>query len=242
MSDAIKPPTESRNSLIFKAPLIRSILADQKTQTRRLYKPQPVYQETRRGHRLYRVTGNGADGLFREEEIAHALTPRGTDPEFPGPYGAPGDRIWVRETFTFLETHPTQFEDQYQGPDPDAEIVGRFLDFWLRRVRYRADERRPGELISRWRPAIHMPRWASRITLEVTGVRVERVQAISDADIAAEGITPQAVRELCGLTESIRPEAITPIHRWRWVWEAINGIHSWEANPWVWVYEFRRVS
>ncbi len=99
-----------------------------------------------------------------------------------------------------------------------------------------------------------MPRAASRITLEITGVRVERVQAISDADVAAEGVTAEAVKALWnGATRSERracdlpvsPEMALamakPIDRWRIGWTLINGRESWTANPWVWVLEFRRV-
>ena len=79
----------------------------------------------------------------------------------------------------------------------------------------------------RWQPAIHMPRWASRITLEITGVRVERLQDISTADCWAEGL-------------SASPD-VDPVHEYRDLWEAINGPGSWDANPWVWALEFRRL-
>ena len=102
------------------------------------------------------------------------------------------------------------------------------------RIHYAATEDRGGLL---WRPSIHMPRWASRITLEITGVRVERLREISEADVQAEGWTR-------------RPEVSTDpqVHKeaardWFMdLWESINGPGSWDANPWVWAIEFRRLA
>jgi hypothetical protein len=136
------------------------------------------------------------------------------------PYGAVGDRLWVRETWA-------------ASLDSDGDMCKPFL--------YRAtyDEAVYGQLKASfsdrateiwdvvgntgWRPSIHMPRWASRLTLEVTGVRVERVQDISEADAKAEGVKSAA--EFCAL------------------WDEINGArgYGWDANPWVWVVEFKRV-
>lgn len=115
------------------------------------------------------------------------------------PYGQPGDRLWVRETHF----------------DAKRLNEGRIL--------YRAD----GD-VSRfgWTPSIHMPRSASRITLEVTGVRVERLQDISEADAVAEGV--------------VWEQGQTAINVFETLWESINGAGSWDANPWVWVVEFKR--
>lgn len=116
------------------------------------------------------------------------------------PYGQPGDRLWVREAWSGAD-------------DPSHKHC----------VHYRAD----GERATRWRPSIHMPRWASRIALEITGVRVERLNDISEADCRAEGLGGTVDRA----------------HHWyRVLWEQINGPGSWDANPWVWVIEFKRVS
>lgn len=115
------------------------------------------------------------------------------------PYGKTGDRLWVRETWC-----------------PDVEPYT---------FRYKADG---GEPLERWRPSIHMPRWASRITLEVVSVRVERLQDISEEDALAEGIT---------LVE----RGTSPVDQFNKLWESINGPGSWEANPWVWVVSFKRI-
>ena len=126
----------------------------------------------------------------------------------PCPYGQPGDQLWVREAW---------------GYDCDRNLV------------FRAD----GELaeVNRWRPSIHMPSWASRITLEVTDVRVERVQDISDLDALAEGI------QVIGRTEVNDLSRGKFRHAFRALWDSINAKrgHGWDKNPWVWVVQFRVV-
>lgn len=152
--------------ILFSGPMVRAIREARKTQTRRVVKEIDPDEF---------VSSNEADNL--------ALC---------CPYGAVGDRLWVRET--------------WQGNQGD--------------IRYGAD----GDSLhgyNGWRPSIFMPRWASRITLEVTGVRVERVQEISEEDAQAEGVA----------------------HRcdYKVVWDAINGKkYPWSSNPWVWVIEFKR--
>ena len=155
------------------------------------------------------VSGGGA--VVRMVSVGPATT--GIQ-EVRCPYG--GSRLWVRETWAAPHTYdhlPPRLIPQ------DA------------RIHYAATEERGGLL---WRPSIHMPRWASRITLEVTGVRVERLQDISIADAMAEGVV-ETNANLRGLE---------PCMEWRYsyedLWRQINGPGSWDANPWVWVIEFRR--
>lgn len=133
------------------------------------------------------------------------------------PYGVEGDRLWVRETWAKA------------GEAGDA-------------VEYRADNHDPRA--ARWRPSIHMPRWASRLTLAVTGVRVERLQDISESDAIAEGIEEHRGVKAAGVSSAWRDYG--NVGRWcpdsvesyRSLWESINGRGSWAANPWVWVVEF----
>lgn len=129
------------------------------------------------------------------------------------PYGQPGDRLWVREAFAHV------FDDKF-GPVPDSII-------------YRADEGN-GDWPHGWRPSIHMPRCASRILLEIISVRVERLQEISEADAIAEGVSPDM-----GLRWKSGDD--TPRGMYGELWESINGPGSWDANPFVWVVEFKRV-
>jgi hypothetical protein len=127
------------------------------------------------------------------------------------PYGQPGDCLWVRETWC-----PTMdgAEVAYYKATIDQQIVKG----------------------PKWKPSIHMPRWASRIALEVTGVRVERVQDISEGDAIAEGIEPHfaAIAEMSH-------DAISPESEFALLWDSINAKrgYSWDSNPWVWVVEFK---
>lgn len=166
-------------------------------------------------------------------------------PEIKCPYGKVGDRLWVRETHSI-------------GPAPDLVLEPGEASGALRwpAVTYKADgetkrcdtpwKGRFGKTVS----AIHMFRWASRITLEITGVRVERLQEISEADAVAEGIriSSKARRsDACyGIYECLMPDGKTYYNDsaydlYRTLWEQINGAGSWDLNPWVWVVEFKRI-
>ncbi len=136
------------------------------------------------------------------------------------PYGQPGDKLWCRETWA-----------------PHADMPGQYI--------YRAD--RGGDYQDtvtpnfRWRPSIFMPRWASRILLEITAVRVERLQDISEEDAKAEGATQMARMGDAFVTTRIGSAFDGASFRdgYQWLWKSINGPGSWEANPWVWVIEFK---
>lgn len=133
-------------------------------------------------------------------------------------FGKPGHRIWVRETWT---PESIDAEDGSYSPDYRATANGQPLD-------------------GRWTPAIHMPRWASRILLEITDVRVERLNSISQEDAQAEGMELTGWRPTYSDPDS-GGEAWTPYDNFAQLWESIYGEESWKANPWVWVIEFKRV-
>ena len=142
------------------------------------------------------------------------------------PYGQPGDRLWVRETFAHIYRDNSKPE---QRRDDD--------------VAYRADH--PGldeYAYGSWKPSIHMPRWASRITLEITRVRLGRLNAITEADCVAEGIekTAHDFWRLYGPHYGANA-TYSPRTSFRTLWESINGAESWAADPWVWVVEFKRL-
>jgi hypothetical protein len=208
--------------ILFSAPMVRAILAGTKTQTRRVVKP--------------------AHKAWIEMPVTHQL---GEWDKRPLPYGKTGDRLWVRETWQAVSGND-RVRHIMTHPRPDRG--------WLE---YAATPR-ADEPAYKWRPSIHMPRWASRITLEVTGVRVERLQDISEADALAEGISrlaPSAPpHEWSGLNRftlngmgsgfcagSVSWNSPTAEALYLRLWEDINGPGSWEANPWVWVVEFKRV-
>lgn len=203
--------------ILFSSPMVRALLDGTKTQTRRVMKPQPR-----------RVDGGVPFG--DAPAWAHAM---------PGsavmrcPYGKRGDRLWVREAYRFLGVHdhvpprevssgPVWYEAQDDVPFHPSEF---------------------GKL----RPSMFMPRWASRITLEVTGVRVERLQDISEADAIAEGVDRFPGLRLdddAAAFNRIGPfdNDSFPIARYAVLWESINGPKSWDANPWVWAVEFKRIT
>ncbi len=199
--------------ILFSGAMVRALLAGTKTQTRRVVKPQPR-----------RVDGGvpfGDAPAWAHAEPGSAM--------MRCPYGKPGDRLWVRETWACLDSHIRQGSRlAFRADTPDGECV-------------RVD--------APWRPSIHMPRWDSRITLEITSVRVERLQAISEADAIAEGIERaddffdcrcwRAYDEPKG-SDVVFPD--DPIGSYASLWMSINGPGSWDANPWVWALEFRRLN
>lgn len=195
--------------ILFSGAMIRAILAGQKTQTRRVVK----------GVQFIEKTAPGIDPYWRlldnPKKPNGGGSPMGPHVAVLCPYGQPGDRLWVRETHSLLE----------------FSISGRAAPVW-----YWADGNKiPEGDYTRPRPSIHMPRWASRILLEVVSVRVERLQDISVADAIAEGVEScrdQLATNGCWYSED---------ELYSMLWTQINGHGSWNANPWVWVVEFKRV-
>ncbi|OUE60126.1 hypothetical protein AZ012_004419 [Citrobacter amalonaticus] len=138
------------------------------------------------------------------------------------PHGKPGDRIWVRETWARYNIDQDSHDMAYRATPP-------------------ADWPEEG----RWRPSIHMPRWASRLTLEITGVRVERLNGISETDAEAEGIDMEALFDAQDCYDCIADQNMTgrptATGAFKYLWESIYGEESWKSNPWVWVIEFKVV-
>lgn len=199
--------------ILFSDPMVGAILEGRKTQTRRVIKPQPpegavfitglLDLRDKRTAALWGYEG-GCHGKY-------ANAPK--IPAVKCPYGQQGDRLWVRETWgKYLDDGWPLYRADYD--DERAAIFGK-------------------DLIKGWRPSIHMPRAASRILLEITGVRVERLQDITGADALEEGFN-----NACGCP-SCEKDALP----WfKDLWEKINGHDAWDANPWVWVIEFKRIA
>lgn len=201
--------------ILFSASMVCAILEGRKTQTRRIIKEQPL------------------PGCIGTYGVGIPFI-RGKNGDVRCPYGTPGDRLWVRETI-----------DGLWGCDAEYKADGkRLVDCigwdWLHKDRR--------ELPAKVIPSIHMPRWASRINLEVTGVRVERLNEISVEDAKAEGI--KRAREPlsylwnadypdrgCGTTGDDKEPG--PVAAYHHLWTSINGVGSWNENPWVWVVEFK---
>lgn len=156
-------------------------------------------------------------GYFTPEYVA--------DPENHAcPYGQPGDRLWVREAF-MQEPADYCWEASVSTPSRPATTI------------YRADSDPRGEAKGcGWKPSIHMPRSACRLELEVTSVRVERLNDCSEKDAIAEGLMPSPSGWWSGADGQAAP---TPQAAYALLWNSINGAGSWDANPWVWVVEFK---
>lgn len=221
--------------ILFSAPMVRALLAGTKTQTRRVVK-EPISGWLNNANGSHKVLDGQVFNYSFDE-------PLGTCP-----YGQPGDRLWVREAFRFAASL-----DRLSPNDVGEKALDAGYNTPWAPTQFEADGRRagawhgfdtpptvttPGKL----RPGIHMPRWVCRLVLEITGVRVERLNDISEEDADAEcfgGDYPTRVL----------PE-LFPGHPDDWshlsieqcfqrLWESINGAGSWQANPWVWVVEFR---
>jgi hypothetical protein len=221
--------------------MVNAILEGRKTQTRRIIKPQPHNPET---FGVSPIWGHGNiisndKKLSRHFCIHAAFSESGkrADKWLPCPYGMRGDRLWVRETWgTGCRPHPSKG--------------------WIDGIEYRADEAYLekhdslplysecgpagvdlSEIKKGWHPSIFMPRWASRITLEITSVRVERLNEIAEEDALAEGIN------LLPPMDTDVPLGWPGLFSWRFkkLWESINGKGSWAKNPWIWAITFKRI-
>lgn len=203
-------------SIIFRGDGIQGILEGRKTQTRRIVKPQPCAW-------VERITIDKQNNacILHGHEMGMKAATHGFEgqPVIFCPY-KPGDRLWVRETWSTWMTSTDKFEK-------DKRCV------W-----YKATPPNFGkEKTFKWKPSIHMPRWASRITLEITDVRVERVQEISKEDCKAEGIG-----NLVMFPEATQNQWINAYRRqFCKLWTSIHGKDAWKKNEWVWVITFRRI-
>jgi len=231
----------AERQILFSGPMVRAILDGRKTQTRRVIKynnelPRFIGgagEEKNPAH--YGWECDGARGIDWLTLIASGATNEKT---LQCPYGKPGDRLWVRETWAY-------------SFNSDMDVL------WNRDYLYRATD---GEhTVNRWKPSIHMPRKASRITLEITNIRVERVQEISDTDISAEGLNVTLHPGNIATGDVELPNGTyrhsTARYCFESLWDSINGTkvkksgrtitatrnYPWSLNPWVWVITFKKL-
>lgn len=250
-------PMSKERPMLFSGEMVKSILGGQKTMTRRILK----------------VDGGGIAPSFTRVKYKPDLNCKNAADRTNGwleirdcPYGKVGDRLWVRETFKYslsMGRFDIQFKSDLNvlfGIDLHYDILKKFKQ-------YKGEE----EDFYKWRPSIHMPRLASRITLEITDIRIERLQDITEEDAINEGV--QKFRDTFshdwhGLKELQEDESFVNYlwhgrfnhgqgnrlsDSWEYqysnyssardsfssLWESINGVDSWKANPWVWVVEFK---
>lgn len=181
--------------IIFSAPDVRAILDGRKTQTRRVLKPQPSTD----------FLARGVVGVVPQWPLQNGVRwfmADGMSELLACPFGSPGDALWVRETWLPRAQGTKAVYRADLDPPEAAGVAGMY---------------------GGWRPSTTMPRWASRITLELTNVQVQRVQEITIDEVAAEGLPTKLRAQFKGR------------------WNFLNPKHPWDSNPWVWVLEFRRI-
>lgn len=218
--------------ILFSGAMVRALLAGSKTQTRRVVKMKP--------HQQIEERDDGTPWPWMHDGE------RDADSWMACPYGQPGDRLWVRESWQ----GPLLQEFEIDA-DPDWHYASHIHQYQNpAHCEYAADggpkpEYTDADDVMRqgWRPSIHMPRWASRITLEITSVRVERLQDISIEDAKAEGAwgPDDSIVQKVADHFGIDIFAANPRKAFQMLWEQINGPDSWDANPWVWAIEFKRL-
>lgn len=213
--------------ILFSAPMVSAILEGRKTQTRRVINPQP------KGKTLQ----SNLDGKWLSKKFNGLLLPKIEDLPIHCPYGKIGDRLWVRETWSTVNLYGeialaykadgevTRVVENESFQDEDGLI--NYDDPRLEKYSFAAwaDDLLEGKE-GNWKPSIHMPRWVSRILLEITNVHVEQLQDISESDCLKEGVGSPILRD-CKKPKFMQ------------LWESINGADSWTVNPWVWVVEFK---
>lgn len=226
--------------MIFNAEMVRAILDGRKTQTRRIMKVQPDTPEFGVRRIIESSISKEIGMYFWSQEDARGIKARSK--QFSFPYGDVGDHIWVRETWAeagagapdlklYRANYPDHVPAHYENVPPADEI--------------------------RWTPSIHMPRWASRLTLEITGVRVERLDKISEEDAVAEGMQGVICRCCKGdpdySTTQYDPETLAAVDeiscqscssnrsKFFSLWDSIYGEGNHCMGDWVWVIEFKVV-
>ncbi|NHR06680.1 hypothetical protein HA052_15940 [Chromobacterium haemolyticum] len=219
--------------MLYTGAMVRKVLADAKTQTRRIIKPQPDVTEER-----LRELGAWIDGFTLSQQVDGAWQHGFIDTECP--YGQPGDRLWVRETWGVISHSWDRHGNRVKWtPNRPATAISEMPfgnGYYSGHVIYAADgpnewsddDDGGGEPRSLWHPSIHMPRAACRLMLEITDVRVERLQDISEADAVAEG----------GPVDHPNGTARGWFEQ---LWEKLYGAGSWDANPYVWRISFKKV-
>jgi hypothetical protein len=233
MTQAVRAAPGRERPILFSREMVLPLLSGRKSETRRLVEPQPPSVEAVRakaGSDYGWFTDDRSPGIFRVSGPVWAVREMGFPVELPARF-VPGDHLWVRE----------QLVEEHDGWHYGADSAP---------IELRADDPRAAAMIA-WAhheergrcPAIHMPRWASRITLEVTAVRIERLQDLTEDDARAEGVDNGA-----GRGPRMAPSVYAPRgpmgyrRRFIEIWERINGKRgSWDSNPWVFVVTFRRV-
>ena len=209
--------------ILFSAPMVRATLDGRKVQTRRIVRNDAKVCAACFTEAVPHNDGDGGMGIFGSDPYLRVAACDHNDrmgERIRCPHGVPGDRLWVRETWCKIGETATGVKTIAYRADDDIELAGGL----------------------RWIPSIHMPRWASRIDLEITAVRVERLQEITEEDARAEGVTTGELMPATINGERGQMMIFDPRKAFAMLWDSINAKRApWASNPWAWVIEFRRV-
>jgi hypothetical protein len=225
--------------ILFSAPMVRALLDGRKTQTRRVITPNNIRLFMGDHVGMQRPSAELLEAAFewaqdvRSIQGAHIWWAKALPHQAPAiltqwqaasTFGVPGDRLWVRESFTVVPATACRMSEGVQQTvnptEPDMAAI--YAAGWDRSI-------------PKWKPSIHMPRWASRLTLQITDVRVERLQDISEADAIAEGLIWRPALDAWCATESPNwPCFSSPVRSYAGLWNHINGSGAWDRNPWIW--------
>jgi hypothetical protein len=236
MPNLRKFSTMRERPVLMNGAMVRAVLDGRKMQTRRLVKLPPAPNHL---GEWKPDTFGGTDARGREHPEQPCIWHTRTGHCIACPLGAVGDRLWVKETWQHYDWSEDGEPCLRYAADcatiwpavPDDATAEQLHDRWIALsdpANYRIDNAARDR---RWRPAIHMPRWASRLMLEITDVRVQRLQDISREDAKAEGVDPAIVG---GIRGACYREAFAQL------WDSVNGADAWDANPWVWAITFRK--
>lgn len=235
--------------ILMSGPMVRATLDDGKSQTRRIVKPQPPD-----GYRPF-IIPDASDGIAMWAVAAGEIGNETSDVAVRRcPYGGVGSILWVRETFVIESNHYTASVNEYPPPFTDGRPTnwhtGNEDGDWWEQCHYRATDPDPalhyGDLEDphcRWRPSIFMPRWASRLTLEITQVRAERLCDITEEDAQSEG-AEREFRTVVMDPRGLRDYHIPNSYRGGFanLWEEIYGKkYPWASSPWVWAITYKRI-
>lgn len=201
--DVVAGGAMKERPILFSPPMVQALLDGRKTQTRRVIKLNQAGRAVRAGRNWHPGDPNADKAC---------------------PYGIPGDRLWVRETWAIgISTG-----NSWHSEDGRIKAISEPQRYQRRYAANGTDG-----FFGKWRPSIFMPRWASRITLEITEIRVQRLQEISEEDAEAEGCVAKV-----SFSET---RTVLAREGFSHLWESINGPDSWDANPWVWCVSFKKV-
>ncbi|WP_145570463.1 hypothetical protein [Yersinia bercovieri] len=232
------PGENKERPILFNTEMVNAILSGRKTQTRRIMKVQPQVTEQR-----LRELDAWQDGFSISQQVNAAFQSGFIDVKYP--QGQPGDQLWVRETWQGPLVPYNEAYEMFQNPEPYQKVENCV---------YRADggpcpefTDADDDLRQGWRPSIHMPRWASRISLLITGIRVERLNDVCEESAKAEGAQQYDISRLTtdeiNLLDAPLKNPDTPYtNGFALLWESCYGSGSWAANPWVWVIDFEKIN